>query len=357
MDERSFLDVISGRRRGVAAALTRGLLSLAAPLYRIAMALRNWLFDAGWLTVQRAEVPVVSVGNITTGGTGKTPVVAWLANWCRSAGHPPILISRGYRALDEVGNDELRVLDQLCPGVPHLQGRDRCQVATRAVAEQRPDVLILDDAFQHRRLARDLDIVLIDALNPWGYGRLLPRGLLREPLSALRRADLIVLTRIDQVPAADANRLRERIREHCSAAVVELRFRPQSLLSLSGDRRALSDLQGQNVIAISGIGNPDGFRQTLQAAGFDLGENRFRSFPDHHHYTTSDLREIAAWGQSCSATALVTTQKDLVKLEGWQDELLPVWAVTIDVDFLRGREVLEAALQTLFAETGLAPRG
>ena len=176
VDERWFLDVISGRQHGLLAAVTRWGLSMLTPCYRAGVSIRNQLFDLGWKRVHHVDVQVISVGNLTTGGTGKTPMVAWLAEWFRSQGKQPCIVSRGYRSLDEGGNDERRVLEQLCPNVPHEQNRDRVVAARRAIETHKSDVLILDDGFQHRRLSRDVDIVLIDALNPWGYGRLLPRG-------------------------------------------------------------------------------------------------------------------------------------------------------------------------------------
>ncbi|MGE0376761.1 MAG: tetraacyldisaccharide 4'-kinase, partial [Planctomycetaceae bacterium] len=196
MNESHFLDLISGRRRGVVAAMLRGALTLGIPAYGAAVRARNCLYDMGLRRIHDAGIPVVSVGNLTTGGTGKTPVVAWAAEWFRSHDVRPCLVSRGYRLLEAGGNDEQRVLAQLCPQVPHVQNRDRVAAARIAVRLHDADVVILDDGFQHRRLARDLDIVLIDTTNPWGYGHLLPRGLLRELPSALRRADLVVLTRV-----------------------------------------------------------------------------------------------------------------------------------------------------------------
>jgi tetraacyldisaccharide 4'-kinase len=172
---------------------------------------RNRLFDWGWKRTHQADVPVVSVGNITTGGTGKTPLVAFLANWFQDQGQKPAILSRGYRAVDGGPNDEKLVLDLLCPGIMHLQNPDRVASARHAVTAQQVQVLVLDDGFQHRRLARDLDLVLIDATCPWGYGAVLPRGLLREPRSGMKRADLAIITRADQVSEADRRRIQDEI--------------------------------------------------------------------------------------------------------------------------------------------------
>ena len=165
-------------------------------------AARNTAYDRGWKSVHRAAVPVISVGNITLGGTGKTPMVEWLARWYRRRDVRVALISRGYGHAGGI-NDEGLVLEENLPDVPHLQDPDRVRLADIAVAELETELIILDDGFQHRRLARDLDLVMLDALDPFGLGRLFPRGLLREPVSSLRRASAVILSRADLLePAA-----------------------------------------------------------------------------------------------------------------------------------------------------------
>src|SRR5262245_12493692 len=156
------------------------------------MRLRNWLYDRGWKRTHRAAVPVVSVGNLTVGGTGKTPCVEFVARWFRERDRRVAILSRGYGSTGGA-NDEAMVLEENLPDVPHLQGADRVALAAAAVEELESEVLVLDDGFQHRRLARDLDLVLVDATNPWGHGAVLPRGLLREPASGLRRAGAVLL--------------------------------------------------------------------------------------------------------------------------------------------------------------------
>ena len=177
--------------------MARGGLGLVSLGYRIVIALRNVLFDCGLRKPRRVAVPVISVGNLTTGGTGKTPVVALIVELLVQLERRPAIISRGYRSVDGEANDEKRVLERLCPGIPHEQNRSRFQAAESLLQKSARDIIVMDDGFQHRQLHRDFDIVLIDATNPFGYGSLLPRGLLREPLSALRRADLVLITRAD----------------------------------------------------------------------------------------------------------------------------------------------------------------
>ena len=197
-------DLLSGRRRGLGAALLRGGLRLAETPYAWAMRWRNHRYDSGAATVHRLDVPVISVGNLTTGGTGKTPLVFWLAQWFRDRAIPVAVVSRGYRAPQAARaatatseNDEARELAARLPDVPHLQNPDRVAAARQAIRQFQCRAIILDDAFQHRRIGRDLDIVLLDALEPLGFGHVLPRGLLREPVEGLRRADLVALSRAD----------------------------------------------------------------------------------------------------------------------------------------------------------------
>src|SRR5262245_17167980 len=199
IDPEAFLRLVRGQIRGPAAAVARLGLGAVSGLYCLGVSARNAAYDWGWKTAHRAAVPVVSVGNLTLGGTGKTPMVEWVARWFRGRGARVAILSRGYGQAEGL-NDEGRVLEENLPDVPHFQGADRVELARIAVEESESQVLVLDDGFQHRRLARDLDIVLLDALEPFGLGRLFPRGLLREPVSSLRRAGLVVLSRADLVP-------------------------------------------------------------------------------------------------------------------------------------------------------------
>jgi tetraacyldisaccharide 4'-kinase len=349
VNERQYLDVISGSQQGVAAGAIRCGLSALTPIYRAGVTARNRLFDAGLKRSIRLPVPVVSVGNLTTGGTGKTPMVAWLSAWLSRRGTTPCIVSRGYQALDDRTNDEYRVLQQLCPHVPHLQNRDRVFAARTAIEQYRPGAIILDDGFQHRRLSRDVDLVLVDAINPWGYGRLLPRGLLREPKASLKRADAVVITRVDLIDAAAREGLRGEIARLTSAPIAEVAFRPQRLLGLDGRTAELSSLADQTLLGFCGIGNPQGFCRTLAAAG--LQDVPVEAFPDHHHYTAGDMRRLSGQAAAQRATAVVTTQKDLVKLESdWLPDL-PVWAVAIGVEVLAGKGDLESQLSRLTSET------
>ncbi len=191
----SYRAILSGQRRDLLAVAARGMLSVAEVPYRAAMACRNRRYERGWAEIHRVSVPVVSVGNLTVGGTGKTPFVAWLAQWFRDQGIRVSLVSRGYGGQTGGGNDEARELEQRLPDVPHVQSPDRVAAARIAIDELATQLIILDDGFQHRRIGRDLDVVLIDATQPFGYGHVLPRGLMRESKRGLSRADVVALTR------------------------------------------------------------------------------------------------------------------------------------------------------------------
>ena len=370
MDEAALQELLSGRRRDVGARLLRGGLHLASFGYGAAMRLRNFAYDHQWLRVTRVDVPVISLGNITTGGTGKTPMAAWLAGWLGEQGRVPGLLSRGYRSLGVeprgktedgqagglpyvVGNDEKLVLDRLCPGVPHLQQQDRVVSARRLVDESHCDALILDDGFQHRRLHRDLDIVLIDALQPWGYGHVLPRGLLREPLVGLKRADVVVVTRADQASSEQRCAVLDQLaRVRGTDAAVQVAFVPQRLIALSAGAShemplTMEAVRGQRSFAFCGLGNPQGFARTV-ASLVDVGRfdsGLLRVFPDHHHYTERDLAEVASAAQATRAEIVLTTMKDIVKLRPEMWDGPPLYAIEIGVEFLAERELLEDRLK------------
>lgn len=342
MDEAAFLRLIRGETRGPAAALARLGLAGASALYRVGAGARNRAFDRGWKEVRRAEAPVVSVGNITLGGTGKTPMVEWVARRFRGRGARVAILSRGYGQRGGL-NDEGRVLEENLPDVPHLQGADRADLARIAVEELDSQVLVLDDGFQHRRLARDLDIVLLDALDPFGLGRLFPRGLLREPVGSLARAGVVVLSRADLIPADDRARIRsEAERRAGPLRWAEARHAPRDLAGEGDDAEPLDRLRGARVAAFCGVGNPEGFRRTLIGLGVDPAG--FRAFPDHHPYTRDDVEGLSAWVRSVGADLALTTQKDSVKLRTPSLGPVPLRALRIGLEVIEGQPVLNETL-------------
>lgn len=341
-----FRDLVSGRRRGVGAMLLRGGLSVAELGYAAAMRIRNWRYDRGSAMAHRVDVPVVCVGNLTLGGTGKTPVVEWLARWFRAHDVRTSIVSRGYGVEQGSRNDEALELEQKLPDVPHLQHADRVEGARTAIEEFESQIVLLDDGFQHRRLARDLDVVLLDALEPFGYGHVFPRGLLREPLDGLKRAGVVVLSRADLVDEGERRRIHDVVRCYNSdAAWCEVRHAPRTLLNSRGAERPLDELRGKRVVGFCGLGNPAGFRRTLDGLGCEVAA--LEEFPDHHAYQRADLERLAQTAQQSQAAALVCTYKDLVKLQ--VDELrgLPVWAVVVGIEFLSGEAALVEKLMPL----------
>ena len=326
----------------MAASAFRLALTAASGPYRAGVALRNLAFDRGWKTTYRVDVPVISIGNITLGGTGKTPMVEWVARRLRERSLRVAILSRGYGQNEGI-NDEGRVLEENLPDVPHLQGADRVALARTAIEELESQVLVLDDGFQHRRLGRDLDIVLLDALEPFGRGRIFPRGLLREPIRSLRRAGVVVLSRADLVPESRRIGIRAEAERHAGPLPwVEAAHRPIGLLDANGNVQPL-DLQGSHrVAAFCGIGNPEGFRRTLETLGTNLVG--FRSFRDHHPYTARDLAEIGEWARSHGADLLLTTQKDSVKLRVESIGSKPLRALKIGLEILKGKDELEQKL-------------
>lgn len=342
----SLRDLVSGRQAGVGAALMRAGLRLCEIPYAAAVEWRNRRYDRGHATSHRVAVPVVSVGNITLGGTGKTPVVEWLARWFHERGQKPAIVSRGYGAKPGEENDEGRVLAANLPEVPRVQNADRVAGAERAIAEFGSRRIVLDDGFQHRRLARDLDLVLLDALEPFGWGHVVPRGTLREPLPGLGRADGIILSRADLVSADEREAIRrEAARLAPEAFWAEASHQPRVLLSSAGRSQPLESLAGRPIAGFCGLGNPTGFRRTLEGLGCDVKD--FRSFPDHHAYPAKDLDALAEWAAGQPIDAVLCTQKDLVKIPREDLGGKPLWAVTVGVEFSRGREELEARLAVL----------
>jgi tetraacyldisaccharide 4'-kinase len=341
-----YLALVRGESSGFWPLLQRSGLRLASIPYAAVIRLRNLAYDRGWARTVRAEVPVVSVGNLTVGGTGKTPCVEYVARFLRERDVRVAILSRGYGA--EGGpNDEALVLEENLPDVPHLQGADRVALAQTAVEELESELLLLDDGFQHRRLARDLDLLLIDATAPWGHGHLLPRGLLREPMSGMKRADVILLTRCDQVDAAQRQQVRRIVEKAAPhASVVETTHRPIELANSEGAKLPLAALQSTPIAAFCGLGNPEAFRRTLTDLGATV--SAFRTYPDHHGYTRADVEELHAWAESLPSKCLiVTTQKDLVKLRLSALADCPLWSLRIRLNIEAGEDVLTGKLQSI----------
>jgi tetraacyldisaccharide 4'-kinase len=330
------------------------LLRLPAALFGLIATLRGKLHDRGWLPFARLEVPVISVGNLSAGGTGKTPFVLMLLGELAARGRRVGVLSRGYRAPEGEGtiNDEGELLARACPDLLQVQNPDRV-AGGYALIERGAEVIVLDDGFQHRRLRRDLDLVLVDATRPWGLPvpdggprdlppvrALLPRGLLREKPTALRRADAIVVTRSDQVDPALLEALEAELFALAPGKPLLIaEHRPVALRTAGGSRLELASLAGREVDLVSGIGNPEAFEATVVRLGAIVGEHR--CFPDHHEYAPLDLEGLGEEGRR-----IITTAKDVVKLERG-DRSPEVSVLEIELLVVRGKPVLEALLDAL----------
>lgn len=341
-----FRDLVSGRERGWRATCLRAILTGAELPYAIAVRWRNRRYDRKACLVEKVGVPVASVGNLTLGGTGKTPMVAWIARRLREQGVRVTLISRGYGAEAGTRNDEAIELERKLPDVPHLQDPDRIAAATIAVEELGCQMILLDDGFQHRRIHRDLDIVLVDALEPFGFEHVFPRGTLREPLCGLRRAHVVVLTRADMIDREQRQAIRQKVvllAPHATWA--EVIHAPEELLASDGKAEGIGQLRGVSVAAFCGIGNPAGFRHTLNACGYQVAA--MKEFPDHYRYQRDDIEQLARWAGQTGASAIVCTAKDLVKIGVERLGTLPLRALTIGMEFVDGQPQLEARLAEL----------
>lgn len=317
-------------------------------LYGAAMRARSALYGRGVLSSYELGAPVVSVGNITTGGTGKTPVVAWIAEALALEGLRVCILTRGYGRRDEgrrvlvsdgatllssadEGGDEPFMLAEMLRGkAAVLSDRDRVSAARWARENLKSEVFVLDDGFQHLRVRRELDIVTLDAANPFGGGRLLPYGRLREPLASLRRADLIILTRSEQ--SRDLGTLKREV-ERWSGKKNTLisRMRTGAVRPLMHMTESpLSAPNAYRVAAFCALGNPQAFFRHLERTGFDLTYTR--AFADHHRYTQSEIELLEREALELGAEALLTTAKDAVKLRslGFQ---LPCFVVEIEYVF------------------------
>jgi tetraacyldisaccharide 4'-kinase len=340
--------------------------------YRAGLAVRETAYARGLLARGRLPCPVVSVGNLTVGGTGKTPAVELVARWLVDDGRRVAVVSRGYgrRASAPVelvsaggtptltverAGDEPLLLARRLPGVGIVVGADRLAAGRWAVAHLRPDVVLLDDGFQQRRLLKDVEIVCLDARAPWGPGGLFPRGTLREPASALARAHLVVATRASG--RRDLGALLEEIRRHagprpCLAAD----YAVEGLEDLaSGSLHPGAALGGRAVLAFAGIAEPERLAETLASHGATVRD--LMAFPDHYAYQPRDLLVIARRARAVGADLVVTTEKDRVRLGGpgdlgpWgrlapgEPALPPVWALRVRLAPLVSPDVWRAELR------------
>ena len=341
--------------------LARALLYAPAKLYELAVRARILAYKQGLLKTHRLNAPVISVGNLTVGGTGKTPCVAFIASTLQNAGHQVAILSRGYKRQTkhrvEVSDgqqilcspaesgDEPYLLAQTCPGVRVVVDQDRFAAGRWLESRVPISVFILDDAYQHLRLARDLNLLLVDASDPLGQSAMIPFGRLREPLAELRRADAVIITRSNQ--EFDRAELIKTIRSH-SAANLPIFFAHHELTRFrqlgSNLAQNLFGFAGKNIAAVSGIAKPDRFNQDLRAAGLNIV---FRQdFPDHHCYTTAEFAAVISAAQAAKAEAIVVTEKDAANLSLAliQQTPLPIYAAQIEFRCSEANKLTEMLL-------------
>ena len=329
----------------------RSLLWLGSIPYGIAVAARNRRYDRGKAEIHRCDVPVVSVGNLTTGGTGKTPVVCLLAMWFRQHAIRVAIVSRGYGRDDKDFNDEALELQQRLPDVPHVQDPDRVAAATVAVEELESQLILMDDGFQHRRLHRDLDIVIVDASCPFGYGYQLPRGLLREAVRGIRRADLVILTRCHHASPEVIDNIVATIKtHHAKIEVLKSNHQPTELLVHPQRRIPLESIRDSNVAVLSAIGNPDAFQQTVEGCGANMIGTL--QLPDHDAFDPETMRQVRAWIESlsCRPDYVVCTHKDLVKIQADRIAGIDLVAMMIELQIIGDSSALYDRLETLIAD-------
>jgi len=321
------------------ARLGRFALWPAARMYSAAVRLRGAMYDRGLLASVEAPVPVLAVGNVSVGGTGKTPVAAWAVAQLRERGAHPAVVLRGY------GGDEPLVHETLNPGTPVVRDADRVRGARTAHAAG-ADCVVLDDAFQHRRLARTADWVLVAAERFSRTMRVLPAGPLREPLDALARADVAIVTRkIASVTEADA--VAERIESVARIGAAVVHLAPSALVDArDGTTRGLETLREARVVAVAAVGEPEAFFAQLRGLGARDVETR--PFRDHHAFTPADVAQLVHAARA--ADAVVCTLKDAVKLAPqWPAGGVPLWYVSQRAEVERGAHLLNASLALVLA--------
>ena len=307
------------------------LLTLLACIYRVVLWGHRLCYDRGWFSTHDLHRPVISVGNLTAGGVGKTPLIKTLIRHLLQNNIRPAVLMRGYHSRRSEGtlqSDEALDYLQEFPGVPVLPGRRRVQTARDFLRQQDADVFLMDDGFQHRCVKRDLDIVILDATNPFGNGAVLPRGVLRESVVALRRADIIVLTKTDlgreRIPQIKKVLTEKKI----SCPVFQAVHQPRHFLDWRMNREiTLTEVMHQSACLLSAIGDPSGFERMIASLGVTVKKHYI--FPDHHWFTKNDWLFVLADCQRQEVGILITTSKDAVRLSCFQEKIPDSLAVYI----------------------------
>jgi len=352
---------------GQAIGLLNRALRPAAACYEAAITLRNSMYDRGLLKSYRVtaagestsgklavSLPVISIGNITAGGTGKTPLVIWVCRFLAERGLKVAILTRGYKSGGDVLSDEPAILARSCPRAAVVVEADRVAGGRAAVSRHGAQVMVMDDGFQHRRLARDLDIVTIDATRPFGNKRVLPAGLLRDPVSSLRRAHAAVITRSDQLPEYRVTKIENQLRQiNPNMAICRSVHHPTQLGTLGNRLTSIEDVKAKNVFVFCGVGNPEAFVTTVQGLGCNIVGERF--FDDHHRYTARDGAALREQARSVQAEMAITTEKDWNKAALLMPPSEVIFAyLAVELRFVSGQERLAQLIQN--AVQGRIPR-
>ena len=344
-DMRNFIySLMTDKRSGAVIAPLKFLLYLASLSYGIAIYTRRLLYKYGIFKKEIVPMKVISVGNLTLGGTGKTPFVIGLARILNDELNKTVsILIRGY------GWDEQNMLKKKIADIPILVGEDRARSCHKAIRLYGANTAIMDDGFQHWELERDLDIVLVDSRNPFGNGRLFPRGILREPFESVRRADFIVFTKVDR-KKADIDIIKSEIKRIKNDIVfLESVHRPKYIY----DQRnrielPLSYLAGKRIVLLSAIGDPSYFEESSSALGADIAEHI--AFPDHHNYNNDDMARILKRCDERKFDFVMMTEKDEVKIRRMSlsfGKYIPMTLV-IEMEIVKGKELLVAGLNSLY---------
>ncbi len=338
-------------------------LKLAQALYGAGAYIKNFLYDNRIYSPTKSKCKVISVGNLTVGGAGKTPFTCMLAN--KLSDRRLAILSRGYGAKHPGGihivsdgsviadpppasADEPYMMAKKLPGVAVVCAPDRVAGARVITERFDPELIILDDGFQHRAIHRDIDILLFDARTPPDALRLLPLGLLREPLNGMERADLIVITGVNSVDGDVRAEAIECVRKYTNSqtAVLTVDGAVTGYIGLSGER---AQAPKGEVFGLCGIANPDQFANTLNNEGLELAGSL--DYPDHHQFTGDDVNRINDAAAQSGAKAIVTTEKDMARLELFHDAFnIPVYAVIWEMSVIEGAEELDKLLEKFFKE-------
>ncbi len=339
--------VATDQKQGVLAFLVGVMLKLLSYIFFFLSSIRFLGYQKGLLKSNSLGKPVISIGNLTLGGVGKTPIVEQIARHLKDKKFKVVILTRGYKGGTQ--GDEVKMLEENLENVVVLAGANRYHRAVTYLEKNDVDVFILDDGFQHLKLERDLDVVAIDAMDPWGNGSLLPRGILREAISSIKRADVVLITKSD-LGERNLNNIKSKLHEvGCQVPVVLSTHSPQCYLDVKTQASyELGHFQSDKVCLISSIGRPEAFEATLKG---EVGrvEKSFR-FMDHYDYAESDIRTILNFCKDHDIQTIITTQKDAVKLKRWSSlfsEGIRCVYLKINISFLEGKDFLFERVDSL----------